>query len=86
MLVPGGLKYSRMEARVCALFSCMCGALGMGGRGNSLRFSMTWLPFLPLLPVPQVFKGTSIPARQGPEGVWPRKGKLLGPQKLTLQP
>lgn len=55
-----------MEACVSdCIWLHVCG-LGVGGTGNSLRFSMTCLPFLPLpLPVPQVFKATSIPARPG---------------------
>lgn len=37
----------------CVLFSCGCGGSGVGGLGNSLRLSMTWLPSLPL-PLPSL--------------------------------
>lgn len=44
---------------VYCLAVCVVG-LGVGGAGDSLKVSRTWLPFLPLpLPVPQVCKARS---------------------------
>lgn len=76
----------------CVLSSCMCGGCsGDGRRRKQPEVQHDMASFPPTSPCPSGFQGHLYSSKARPSSsiikrVWPRKGKLLGPQKLTPQP